>query len=187
MDINQYRQNCLVKAEMNDVFFEIDNNFNYGQGSSCNLYLMPTELVILPKSNIRWDIVSLKKQDYFDPITLPFNEINEIEEFVESNFLNASQTILIKTNSNKNYFIKQFKIGVATTQRLNLGVFYQSFIQKFNAHKREADTQSPNKVYLAIPPNTALTALKCPACKAPLKFMPPCNCEQCGILIELLR
>ncbi len=32
-----------------------------------------------------------------------------------------------------------------------------------------------------------LTALKCPSCNAILKERPPCKCEYCGAMIELMR
>ncbi|NVM03038.1 MAG: hypothetical protein HWN67_11915 [Candidatus Helarchaeota archaeon] len=42
-------------------------------------------------------------------------------------------------------------------------------------------------VYITIPPRTKLTALNCPNCKAPLDYMPPCKCEHCGVMIELMK
>ncbi|MHA1384798.1 MAG: hypothetical protein ACTSR3_13690 [Candidatus Helarchaeota archaeon] len=42
-------------------------------------------------------------------------------------------------------------------------------------------------IYMNIPSQTRLTALKCPNCQAPLEFMPPCTCEYCGVMIELMK
>ena len=40
--------------------------------------------------------------------------------------------------------------------------------------------KTTNVFYTNVPPQTklsALTALKCPSCQAPLEYMPPCKCE----------
>ncbi len=52
---------------------------------------------------------------------------------------------------------------------------------------REPTSKLEQTVYINIPPQTKITALKCPNCQAPLEFMPPCTCEHCGVLIELLK
>lgn len=51
---------------------------------------------------------------------------------------------------------------------------------------KETNTVNTNIFHIHIPPRTRLTALKCPNCQAPLELMPPCNCEHCGVLIELI-
>ncbi len=42
-----------------------------------------------------------------------------------------------------------------------------------------------NALLLKVSPQTKLNMLKCPGCKAPLEYMPPCKCEHCGVMIEL--
>ncbi|MFX0132571.1 MAG: hypothetical protein ACFFDN_02875 [Candidatus Hodarchaeota archaeon] len=42
-----------------------------------------------------------------------------------------------------------------------------------------------NSIYVDIPPKTKLAFLKCPACNAPLEYMPPCECVHCGVRIEI--
>ena len=52
---------------------------------------------------------------------------------------------------------------------------------------REPTSKIAETVYITIPPRTKLTALNCPNCKSPLELMPPCNCEHCGVMIELMK
>ena len=52
---------------------------------------------------------------------------------------------------------------------------------------REPTSKIADTVYITIPPRTKLTALKCPSCQAPLDYMPPCKCEHCGVMIELMK
>ncbi|MFX0141424.1 MAG: PCI domain-containing protein [Candidatus Hodarchaeota archaeon] len=52
---------------------------------------------------------------------------------------------------------------------------------------REPTPKFEQTVYITIPPRTKLTALKCPSCQAPLDYMPPCKCEHCGVMIELMK
>ncbi len=64
-------------------------------------------------------------------------------------------------------------------------------IQKEKELEELKKMQKPTNVfYINIPPQTklsALTALKCPSCQAPLEYMPPCKCEHCGVMIELMK
>ncbi|MFX1451978.1 MAG: hypothetical protein ACFFCM_14130 [Promethearchaeota archaeon] len=64
-------------------------------------------------------------------------------------------------------------------------------IEKEKELERLKEMQKPTNVYyINIPPQmklSALAALKCPSCQAPLEYMPPCKCEHCGVMIELMK
>ena len=72
--------------------------------------------------------------------------------------------------------------------------FYNTLKVQIDKVKREEEmkilTESQkgtNIFYINIPPQTRLTAIKCPSCQAPLELMPPCKCEHCGVMIELMK
>ncbi len=61
-------------------------------------------------------------------------------------------------------------------------------IEKESELQKLKELQKPTNVfYINIPPQTKLAALKCPSCQAPLEYMPPCKCEHCGVMIELMK
>ena len=154
MGLNDLKLNCIAKAELNNVFFSVDMNFNYGQGSACNIYLLPAEICILPKSNIFWDTVKFKKRDYGDPISLHFEKIVSIRDNIESTALSATYSILIKTIQDKLYIIKQFKMGPFSKERVNLDEFYFSLSSMFN------DKISDKKLELLKRINTKVDNIK---------------------------
>ncbi|MHA1758768.1 MAG: hypothetical protein ACTSVV_18525 [Promethearchaeota archaeon] len=139
MDLNELRMKCIAKKELNNIFYTLNVNFSFGQGSPCNLYLLDSKVIIVPKSNIVWDSIKFKKRTYFDPISISFSSITKIWDNIESNALSATYTIYIETNTGFKFVIKQFKMGFASKKRLSLDEF---FINLYSVYEKKLSDKS---------------------------------------------
>jgi len=99
-----------------------------------------------------------------------------IEPYDEISFQKISQEFGIKIHEVENEIKNRIKDGTLKARLLSDKIVL-----------RETTPTVEQTVYITIPPRTKITALNCPNCNAPMEYIPPCKCEHCGVMIELMK
>lgn len=123
---------------------------------------------------LKTEILAAKSRDKYNRITIEI--IDFISKYDEITYKEISE---------------HFDAGIG---------FIVSVLRKFITEGSVRGKLLPNKIVLReskdadlqimtieIPPGTKLSDLKCPNCNAKIVYMPPCECESCGIMIDVKR
>ena len=174
----------------------------------------PVEHVLLDLKNVELDdfiiIITLEKGDTQFAITF-----RDLERYHNRNIFELSaalKTEILTAKSRDKYnritieiidFISRYDeiTYKEISEHFDAGIgFIVSVLRKFITEGSIRGKLLPNKIVLResknavpqimtikIPPGTKLTELKCPNCGAQVLYMPPCECENCGIMIDVKR
>ncbi len=158
------------------------------------------------------DLIIKPKDTKLDLIKIPIGEIesfNRLKIYIKPTKFEENQLEILTKDKRKFYI---FFERITVTKKSKNGIFYQRGVNvyddlslQFWEHlvqlidypkiKDEKEKQKElfrkiEKFFIEMPSKikiSELAALKCPSCKAPLQYLPPCECEHCGVLIELKR
>ena len=174
----------------------------------------PVIYTLLDLKNAQLDgfiiIVTLKKDDTQFAIT--FRDLERYKNKLIFELSAALKTEILAAKSRDKYnritieiidFISRYDeiTYQEISEHFDAGIgFIVSVLRKFITEGSIRGKLLPNKIVLReskdadlriiaieIPPGTKFSELKCPNCDAKVLYMPPCECESCGIMIDVKR
>ena len=123
---------------------------------------------------LKTEILTAKSRDKYNRITIEI--VNFISKYDEITYQEISE---------------HFDAGIG---------FIVSVLRKLMMEGEIKGKLFPNKIVLRetkeadlqvrtidLKPGMKLSELKCPNCKKPVEYMPPCECENCGIMIDVKK
>ena len=150
--------------------------------------------LIKSKIKITEEELILEPKKQLDPVIIPLNEIEDvIKEELGYYARWFSSTIFLKDGTTIYIVFWSTLWGGMWKPNLN-SEFFSTLKVQLDKIKDQASLKQLEKIakpanifYINIEPKTRFATLICPSCQAPLEYMPPCKCEHCGVMTELMK